>query len=105
MHVGTVAAGRIGLAVLKRLHAFECKLHYCDRHRLPKEVEERYNLTHWSDWKDMVKQMECAAIASHARPPFHERLLASALRYHSTHVVRPLVLNLPHALAPHPLPV
>ena len=35
MHVGTVAAGRIGLAVLKRLKPFDMHLHYHDRHRLP----------------------------------------------------------------------
>ena len=28
MHVGTVAAGRIGLAVLRRMKPFGCKLHY-----------------------------------------------------------------------------
>src|SRR5271170_1526442 len=33
MVVGTVASGRIGLAVLKRLRAFDVKLHYTDRHR------------------------------------------------------------------------
>ena len=37
MNVGTVAAGRIGLAVLKRLKPFDVKLHYTDRHRLPEE--------------------------------------------------------------------
>ena len=40
MTVGTVVAGRIGLAVLKRMQAFDCELHYADRHRLPKEVED-----------------------------------------------------------------
>ena len=35
MAVGTVAAGRIGLAVLRRLKPFDMKLHYTDRHRLP----------------------------------------------------------------------
>src|SRR5258705_241530 len=35
MHVGTVAAGRIGLAVLRRLKPFDVHLHYYDRHRLP----------------------------------------------------------------------
>ena len=40
MQVGTVAAGRIGSAVLRRLKPFEVKLHYTDRHRLPAEVEE-----------------------------------------------------------------
>ena len=36
MHVGTVAAGRIGLAVLRRLAPFDVKLHYTDRYRLPR---------------------------------------------------------------------
>jgi formate dehydrogenase len=35
MEVGTVAAGRIGLAVLRRLKPFDVKLRYTDRHRLP----------------------------------------------------------------------
>ena len=39
MAVGTVAAGRIGLAVLRRLKPFDVELHYTDRHRLPAEVE------------------------------------------------------------------
>jgi len=62
MKVGTVAAGRIGLAVLKRMHPFDCELHYCDRHRLPKEVEEKYNLHHWTDWKEMVKEMDVVTL-------------------------------------------
>ena len=40
MHVGTVAAGRIGLAVLRRLKPFDMHLHYYDRHRLPEAVEK-----------------------------------------------------------------
>ena len=32
MKVGTVAAGRIGLAVLKRLKPFDCELHYTGTH-------------------------------------------------------------------------
>ena len=45
MNVGTVAAGRIGLAVLRRLKPFDVKLHYTDKHRLPKEVEKELGLT------------------------------------------------------------
>src|SRR5271165_167091 len=45
MHVGTVAAGRIGLAVLRRLKPFDMHLHYTDRHRLPKKVEKELDLT------------------------------------------------------------
>jgi len=35
MDVGTVGAGRIGLAVLRRMKPFDTKLHYFDQHRLP----------------------------------------------------------------------
>ena len=45
MHVGTVAAGRIGTAVLRRLKPFDVHLHYTDRHRLPAEVEQELGLT------------------------------------------------------------
>ena len=45
MQVGTVAAGRIGSAVLRRLKPFEVGLHYTDRHRLPAEVEQELGVT------------------------------------------------------------
>ncbi len=45
MNVGTVAAGRIGTAVLRRLKPFDVKLHYTDRHRLPAAVENELGLT------------------------------------------------------------
>jgi formate dehydrogenase len=57
MNVGTVAAGRIGLAVLRRLHPFDCKLHYCDRHRLSPEVEAELNLTYHGNGREAVKAM------------------------------------------------
>lgn len=58
MHIGTVASGRIGLAVLRRMHPFDVKLHYTDRHRLPAEVEKELNLTYHSDWKEMAKVVD-----------------------------------------------
>ncbi|MEO1381523.1 MAG: NAD-dependent formate dehydrogenase, partial [Pseudomonadota bacterium] len=62
MHVGTVAAGRIGLAVLRRLHPFDVKLHYYDRHRLPEDVEKELNL-HWHDTvEDMVPHCDVVTI-------------------------------------------
>lgn len=53
MHVGTVAAGRIGLAVLRRLKPFDMHLHYTDRHRLPESVEEELGLTWHPTPEDM----------------------------------------------------
>ena len=62
MHVGTVAAGRIGLAVLRRLKPFDVHLHYVDRHRLPKAVEEELNLTWHASTEDMVKLCDVVTI-------------------------------------------
>lgn len=45
MQVGTVGAGRIGSAVLRRLKPFDVGLHYTDRHRLPPAVEKELGLT------------------------------------------------------------
>lgn len=55
MHVGTVAAGRIGLAVLRRLKPFDMHLHYNDRHRLPLDVEQELNLTWHEDREEMYR--------------------------------------------------
>jgi len=62
MHVGTVASGRIGLAVLRRMKPFDVKLHYADRHRLPAEVEEELNLTYHDNVEDMVKVCDVITI-------------------------------------------
>ncbi|PGH57149.1 formate dehydrogenase [Azospirillum palustre] len=55
MHVGTVAAGRIGLAVLRRLKPFDMHLHYTDRHRLPESVEAELNLTWHATREEMFE--------------------------------------------------
>ena len=62
MHVGTVAAGRIGLAVLRRLKPFDMQLHYTDRHRLPEAVEKELNLTWHPNVEDMVKVCDVVTI-------------------------------------------
>jgi formate dehydrogenase len=53
MHVGTVAAGRIGLRVLRLLKPHDVHLHYTDRHRLPEAVEKELNLTFHKTPEDM----------------------------------------------------
>jgi len=62
MHVGTVASGRIGLAVLRRLKPFDVKLHYTDKHRLPAEVEDELGLTFHPDVESMVKVCDVVTI-------------------------------------------
>ena len=79
MTVGTVAAGRIGSAVLRRLKPFDMKLHYTDRHRLPKEVEEELNVTFHPDVESMVKVCDVVTINCPLHPEtenlFNEALI------------------------------
>ena len=55
MEVGTVAAGRIELVVLRRLKPFDMKLHYTDRHCLPESVEKELAPTYHPNVESMVK--------------------------------------------------
>jgi formate dehydrogenase len=68
MNVGTVAAGRIGLAVLKRLKPFDVKLHYTDKHRLPKEVEEELGLTYHKNAESLVKVCDVVTVNAPLHP-------------------------------------
>jgi formate dehydrogenase len=62
MDVGTVAAGRIGSAVMRRLKPFDVRLHYTDRHRLPAEVEQELNVTYHPDVQSLVRVCDVVTI-------------------------------------------
>jgi formate dehydrogenase len=68
MVVGTVAAGRIGLAVLRRLKPFDMKLHYTDRYRLPESVEQELGLTFHPDAESMVRVCDVVTINAPLHP-------------------------------------
>lgn len=62
MDVGVVAAGRIGLAVLKRMKPFDVNLHYTDRHRLPADVEAELGLTYHATVESLVSVCDVVSI-------------------------------------------
>ena len=84
MHVGTVAAGRIGLAVLRRLAPFDVHLHYFDKHRLPAEVEAELNLTYHPTVQDMVPHLDVVTVNAPLHPQtrglFDDELIATMKR-------------------------
>lgn len=84
MQVGTVAAGRIGLAVLRRLAPFDVGLHYTDRHRLPEEIEEELILTFHETPQEMVPQCDVVTINAPLHPEtehlFDDEMIASMKR-------------------------
>jgi formate dehydrogenase len=84
MNVGTVAAGRIGLAVLRRLKPFDVKLHYTDRHRLPQDVEKELNVTWHPTVESLVKVCDVVTINCPLHPEtehmFNDSLISTMKR-------------------------
>jgi formate dehydrogenase len=68
MQVGTVAAGRIGSAVLRRLKPFEVGLHYTDRHRLPEETERELGVAFHDDVESLVEVCDVVTINAPLHP-------------------------------------
>jgi formate dehydrogenase len=62
MNVGVLAAGRIGLAVLKRMKPFDVILHYHDRHRLPADIEKELGVTFHNNVESLVKACDVLSI-------------------------------------------
>ena len=84
MQVGTVAAGRIGSAVLRRLKPFDVGLHYFDRHRLPESVERELNLTYHPSVESMIAVCDVVTINCPLHPEtehlFNDALIAKMKR-------------------------
>jgi formate dehydrogenase len=84
MTVGSVAAGRIGAAVLRRLKPFGVDLHYTDRHRLPADIEQEMSLTFHESTGDMVPNCDVVTINAPLYPGteglFNDSLLATMRR-------------------------
>src|SRR4029079_8511543 len=84
MNVGTVAAGRIGLAALRRLKPFDVKLHYYDKHRLPEAVEKELGLTLHPNVESLVKVCDVVTINTPLHPEteqlFNDKLISKMKR-------------------------
>ncbi len=104
MHVGTVAAGRIGLAVLRRLQPFDVHLHYTDRHRLPASVEKELGLTFHATAADMVPHCDVVTINAPLHPEtenlFDAKLIAKMKRgAYLVNTARGKIVNREHVAA------
>ena len=84
MNVGTVGAGRIGLAVLRRMKPFDVKLHYTDRHRLSPEIEKELGLTFHPNAESLVKVCDVVTINTPLHPEtehmFNDAMIAKMKR-------------------------
>ena len=84
MAVGTVGAGRIGTAALRRLKAFDVDLHYTDRYRLPATVEQELGATFHPDAESLVRVCDVVTINTPLHPEtehlFNDALISKMRR-------------------------
>ena len=79
MHVGTIAAGRIGFDMLRKMHPFDVHLHYFDKHRLPEEKELQLDLTYHDSVESLIAVCDVINISCPLHPEtenlFNEELI------------------------------
>ncbi len=84
MDVGIYGAGRIGLAVLRRMKPFDVKLHYFDQYRLSAELEKELNLTYHETVESLFASCDIISIHTSLHPKtehiVNDRLLKSMRR-------------------------
>ena len=68
MNVGTIAAGRIGYDVLRKMHPFDVHLHYFDKHRLDSAKEAELNLTYHDSVESLVAVCDVINISCPLHP-------------------------------------
>ena len=68
MHVGTIAAGRIGIDMLRKMKPFDVHLHYFDKHRLSNQVEAELGLTYHPSVESMVAACDVINISCPLHP-------------------------------------
>lgn len=78
MDVGVYGAGRIGLAVLRRMKPFDVKLHYFDQHRLSPEIEKELNVMYHPSVESLFAACDVVSIHT-ALHPKTEHIVNEAL--------------------------
>ena len=68
MHIGTIAAGRIGYDMLRKMKPFDVHLHYFDKHRLPEDKEKELNLTYHNSVEELVAVCDVINISCPLHP-------------------------------------
>ena len=80
MHVGTIAAGRIGIDMLRKMKPFDVHLHYFDKHRLSNQIETELGLTYHESVESLVAHCDVFNISCPLHPEtehmFNDELIA-----------------------------
>ncbi len=60
--LGIIGMGRIGIAVAQRAYSFGMKIHYHNRRRLEKNIEDVVEATFWGSLDEMLSEMDIISI-------------------------------------------
>lgn len=70
--LGIIGMGRIGLAVAERAHAFGLEIHYHNRKRLSRQIEDPVYAHYWDDLDAMLQEMDIVSVnCPHTPDTYH----------------------------------
>ncbi len=70
--LGIVGLGRIGQAIAKRAKAFGLKIHYHNRNRLSRDIEQELDATWWESLDQMLARMDIISVnCPHTPATYH----------------------------------
>ncbi|TNE36464.1 MAG: D-glycerate dehydrogenase [Alphaproteobacteria bacterium] len=85
--LGIIGMGRIGQAVARRAKAFNLQIHYHNRKRLPRVVEEELGATYWESLDQMLARMDIISVNCPHTPATFHLLSARRLKLLQPHAI------------------
>jgi glyoxylate reductase len=78
--LGIIGMGRIGQAVARRARAFGLQIHYHNRRRVSRRIEEELDATYWESLDQMLARMDILSINCPHTPATYHLLSARRLK-------------------------
>jgi glyoxylate reductase len=78
--LGIIGMGRIGQAVARRARAFGLQIHYHNRRKLGRKIEEELDATYWESLDQMLARMDIVSINCPHTPATYHLLSARRLK-------------------------
>jgi len=77
--LGILGLGRIGMAVARRARAFGLSIHYHNRRRVAKQIEQELQATYWESLDQMLSRMDIISVNCPSTPATFHLLSARRL--------------------------
>jgi len=78
--LGIIGMGRIGQAVARRARAFGLQIHYHNRRRVSRRIEEELDATYWESLDQMLARMDIVSVNCPHTPATYHLLSARRLK-------------------------